>query len=189
MPLPLPLLLPAPQIEELSLSGNQRRSDMLRRRLRFKAGDSLTNSTWLEGGMGGGATFRGAGSSASSAASAAGAAELAGAEIIDCRSECACSADVCIEADCCSRWLARISPGLEAIPKPCNSFDAPPLAASLPTRRRVPQRRAAGDPQAHGGPHLQPVVQALLRQQRSIEAWGQERPAGAAQERKSLGYA
>lgn len=100
----MPLSLPAPQIEELSLTGNQRRSDMLRRRLRFKAGDSLTNSTWLEGSMGGGAKGRGAGSSASSAASAA------GAEIIDCRSECAFFAAVCIEADCCSRlnmYIAR----------------------------------------------------------------------------------
>lgn len=75
-------LLEYSAIEELSLSGNQRRSDMLRRRLRFKAGDSLTNSTWLEGSMGGGAKGRGAGSSASSAASAA------GVEIIDCRSGC-----------------------------------------------------------------------------------------------------
>ena len=50
---------------------------MLRRRLRFKAGDSLTNSTWLEGSGG-------VGSNSSGGATAA---ELAGAELIDCRGE------------------------------------------------------------------------------------------------------
>ncbi|KAI7839210.1 hypothetical protein COHA_007023 [Chlorella ohadii] len=77
------------RIEELSLSGNQHRSNMLRRRLRFKAGDSLTNSTWLEGGAAAGAAGgSGDSSSGSGGATAAGTAELAGAEIIDCRSGC-----------------------------------------------------------------------------------------------------
>lgn len=79
----------SPQIEELSLSGNQRRSDMLRRRLRFKAGESLTNTSWVDASSGGGGSARST-SRSSGGASAAEAAELAGAEIIDCRSECAC---------------------------------------------------------------------------------------------------
>lgn len=42
------------QIHELSLSGNQLRSDMLRERLRFEAGDSLTNDSWPGAGPAGG---------------------------------------------------------------------------------------------------------------------------------------
>jgi hypothetical protein len=68
------------QISELSLSGNQMRADMQRGRLRFQAGDSLTNSTRIDGCSGG--SDGGAGVDGG---------ELgrlrAGAEIIDCRSE------------------------------------------------------------------------------------------------------
>lgn len=53
---------------------------MLRRRLRFQAGDSLTNSSWVEGSMGGSGRGRGGDG-------AVPAEQLAGAEIIDCRSE------------------------------------------------------------------------------------------------------
>lgn len=47
-------LLQYREIHELSLSGNQLRSDMLRERLRFEAGDSLTNDSWPGAGPAGG---------------------------------------------------------------------------------------------------------------------------------------
>lgn len=55
---PLPPLSPAShprrQVRELSLTGNQLRADAERRRLRFAAGDSLTDPAWLESSLGSG---------------------------------------------------------------------------------------------------------------------------------------
>lgn len=75
-----PTLAPR-QVRELSLSGNQLRSEALQRRLRFQAGDSLTNSSWLEGPAGGGVAEQDDVDEGVAALRAA-------AEVIDCSSEC-----------------------------------------------------------------------------------------------------
>ena len=85
----------AAQVRELSLSGNQLRSDMLRRRLRFRAGDSLTNSTWAAGtGLGSGDQASGKGREGEAEGAA-----LVGVEVIDCRSE---SGLPCWQGACCT---------------------------------------------------------------------------------------
>lgn len=79
-------------IRELSLSGNQLRSDMQRRRLRFDAGDSLSNGTvWMSNGAGEGGSGAGAlpGVATAGAAGEEEDARLrAGAQVIDCSSGC-----------------------------------------------------------------------------------------------------
>ena len=105
------------QISELSLSGNQMRADMQRRRLRFQAGDSLSNSTWTDGSGGGGGGGGGAAVDGRSSSDEGELARLrAGAEIIDCRSEWAgCCSAVADAVAWVKPWAA--SCGLQ----PCDS--------------------------------------------------------------------
>lgn len=73
-----PTAIPS-QIQELSLSGNQLRAGMLRRRLRFRVGDTL-NSAGLEDG--------GAREALHGVQDTDLAALRASAEVVDCKSEC-----------------------------------------------------------------------------------------------------
>lgn len=68
------------QIQELSLSGNQLRADMQRRRLRFPAGDSLDQTGRVASGMG---------EAGQGVADADVATLRASAEVIDCQSKLA----------------------------------------------------------------------------------------------------
>ena len=155
------------QVREMSLSGNQLRADM--QRLRFEAGDSLTNASWLDGGSwqpGRGRELLVLPGGASQEAGSRAGLQLVrdedevarlrrGAHIIDCRSE---------------SKAARAAPALPChnvshmllMPGRAGRWLTPAPAVRTALCRWVRRWRAAGDAEAHGDPHLRAGVQALL---------------------------
>ena len=170
------------QIRELSLSGNQLRSDMQQRRLRFQPGDSLSNDSAAESAAAGTAAAAGGTAAAPVTAAASGgalgggasgaedAAELAklraGAEIFDCSSERAGAgvggarlgalSSTFASSLCCTARRSLSCCHAAGCWLACCSWQ--------PACLWLPQRRAAVEPNSHGTAHrpvsLRPVVAA-----------------------------